>query len=251
MKFQHPTDSHDHSLEILKLLYEYDDFMYSIRTVVDLGCGSGDDIEWWATRTTRDENPEPLNIQCTGIDLFDKFGPAKKYPNVAYQQCDFETEIQAPENGFDILWCHDSFQYAISPLQTLSRWWNIAGPGGMLCISVPITQQIKHRQLDYFCPNGNYYHYSLVNLIYMLATSGWDCRGGFLKLDPTNSWLYAAVYKSDKKPMDPKKTTWYGLSELGLLPKSSDASIQAHGYLRQQDLVLTWLDQSITSLSIR
>ena len=60
--FAHPGDSHQHSLETLNQLYEYDDFMLSLRTMVDLGCGSGDDLAWWATRTTRDDNPQPLNI---------------------------------------------------------------------------------------------------------------------------------------------------------------------------------------------
>jgi hypothetical protein len=65
MKFIHPGDSHRHSLEVLNQLYEYDDFMASIKTVLDLGCGQGDDLEWWATRTTRDDNPEPMVVTKT------------------------------------------------------------------------------------------------------------------------------------------------------------------------------------------
>ena len=251
MKFVKTTDSHAHSLQTLNQLYEYDDFMFSIKTVVDLGCGSGDDLEWWATRTTRDENQMPLEIQCTGVDLFDRLSLCKKYANVAYQQTDFESRIQSSESGFDILWCHDSFQYAMNPLSTLANWHGIASPGGMLALCVPITQRIHQRQLDYFSPAGQYYHYSLANLIYMLATTGWDCRNGFFKLDTQNGWLHAVTYKSQHQPRDPKSTNWYTLSELELLPRSTDASIQAHGYLRQQDLVVTWLDQNLTSLAIR
>lgn len=251
MKFQKTTDSHNHSLETLNQLYEYDDFMFSIKTVVDLGCGSGDDLAWWATRTTRDEAAMPLDIQCTGIDLFDKFALTKKYSNVSYQQANFEDKIQAPELGFDILWCHDSFQFAINPLQTLRQWYDIGSVGAMLAIAVPVTQRIHQRQLDYFSPPGNYFHYSLPNLIYMLATSGWDCRNGFFRLDQQNGWIHAVVYKSDQAPQDPRTATWYSLSEQQLLPRSTDASIQAHGFLRQQDLIVTWLDQNITSLAVR
>ena len=57
-----PAQSHAHSQQTLNALYEYDDFMESIATMVDLGCGTGLDLEWWATRTTRDDNPQPLNI---------------------------------------------------------------------------------------------------------------------------------------------------------------------------------------------
>lgn len=251
MKSQTTIDSHQHSLQTLNQLYKYDDFMYSIKTVVDLGCGSGDDLEWWATRTTRDETCEPLNIQCTGVDLQERLSLVKKHSNVTYQQGDFEKSIESPKNGFDILWCHDSFQYAVSPIQTLSHWWHMASPGGMLYICVPITQRIHHRQLDYHAPSGNFYHYSIVNLMYMLATAGWDCRSGFFKQLPTDTWIHAAVYKSDNKPMDPKTTTWYNLSELKLLPESADVSINAHGHLRQQDLIIPWLDHSLSSMAVR
>jgi SAM-dependent methyltransferase len=251
MKFEHSTSSHEHSLETLNQLYEYDDFMYSIRTLVDLGCGRGNDLEWWATRNTRDETPRPLDIKCTGVDLQETFPLTKQYSNVTYQQCDFETPIESPKEGFDILWCHDSFQYAISPIQTLTNWWNMASPGGMLYICVPNTQRIYRRQLDYALPGGNYYHYTLVNLMYMLATTGWDCRSGFFKQAPGDEWIHACVYKSDIAPMDPKTTTWYKLSELKLLPQSTDASINAHGYLRQEDLIIQWLDRSLMSMSIK
>ena len=126
MKFVYPGDSHRHSLQVLNALYEYDDFMESIATVADLGCGSGEDLEWWATRTTREDNPQPLNIQCQGIDLLEQLPMAKKHDNITYQRTDFEGKIHAPQKGFDILWCHDAFQYCVNPVQTLSNWWHIA-----------------------------------------------------------------------------------------------------------------------------
>jgi SAM-dependent methyltransferase len=251
MKFEKTTDSHQHSLETLNQLFLYSDFMYSISTVVDLGCGLGDDLQWWATRTTIDEPPVPLDIKCTGIDLADHLSLTKKYNNISYQQCDFEASIDPPEKGFDILWCHDAFQFALNPVQTLSRWWNIASPGGMLYICVPITQRIHRHQLDYHLPAGNYYHYSMVNLMYMLATAGWDCRSGFFKQSPNDNWLHAVVYKSSQEPLDPKTASWYRLAELKLLPESANASINAHGYLEQQDLLVPWIDHSLMSMAVR
>ena len=250
MKFEKTEDSHNHSLETLNQLYEYDDFMLSISTVVDLGCGLGDDLKWWATRTTRDEAPLPLNIQCTGIDLTETLSLTKQYSNVTYQQTDFENHIVAPKNGFDILWCHDAFQYARTPIQTLSNWWNIASPGGMLALTVPVTQQIHRRQLAYELPSGCYYHYSMVSLMYMLATTGWDCGSGFFKQTPTDPWIHAVVYKSKHPPLDPRNATWHQLAELGLLSKFAEKSIAAHNCLRQQDLVITWLDHSLMSMAV-
>ena len=251
MTFGHPGDSHQHSLETLNQLYEYDDFMASIKTMLDLGCGSGDDLRWWATRTTRDDVPMPLNIDCTGVDLATKLGLTDQYPNISYQATDFENTIVPHPKGFDILWCHDAFQFAQNPLATLSKWWHMASPGAMLYICVPITQRIHHRQLDYYLPSGSYYHYSMVNLMYMLATAGWDCRSGFFKQAPTDTWLHAMVYKGTQEPLNPKTTDWYKLSELKLLPESADASIYAHSHLRQQDLVIPWVDHSLMSMAMQ
>ena len=251
MTFSHPGDSHQHSLETLNLLYEYDDFMLSIRTIIDMGCGDGDDLVWWATRTTRDDTKMPLNINCTGVDINHDISQITYYKNINYQIADFEKKIEPTAGGYDIFWCHDSFQYAVNPIETLKTWWHLASPGGMVYICVPITQKIHHKQLDYFLPSGSYYHYSMINLMYMLATSGWDCRSGFFKQTLQDNWLHAVAYKSQHAPMDPKSASWYNLAELGLLPDSASKSIQANGYVNQQDLVVPWLDHSLTSMAIK
>jgi SAM-dependent methyltransferase len=249
MKFVHPGDSHRHSLQTLNQLYEYDDFMASIRNMIDLGCGSGEDLIWWATRTTRDDNSQPLNIQCQGIDLHPKIQSDIQYPNIAITSGNFEQTITPHPDGFDVLWCHDAFQYALNPVQTLSNWWHIASPGAMLALAVPITQRIHHRQLAYELPSGCYYHHSMVSLMYMLATAGWDCGAGFFKQTATEPWIHAVVYRSEHPPIDSNKATWHHLVELNLLPESAAASIYAHSALRQQDLIVPWIDHSLTSMA--
>jgi len=246
MFFRNPEESHAHSLETLNWLYEHDDFMASIDTLIDLGCGSGLDIEWWATRTTRDENPEPLNISCTALDLADNMPMARKYSNIVYQRNDFEHQVFTPKKKkYDVLWCHDSFQYALRPLDTLKLWWNIAEPGAMLCLTVPQTTNIEHRRMSFMQPNGSYYHYSLVNLMHMLAVTGWDCSCGFFKKAAMDPWLHVVVYRSEIEPQD-LHTTWYQLADRGLLPETAAASVQRHGYVIQDELVLPWLDKSLT-----
>ena len=250
MTFAHPGDSHQHSLETLNQLFEYDDFMASIRTMIDLGCGIGDDLEWWATRTTRDNDPIPLDIKCVGVDLQENLPVAQKHKNITYQLKNFEDDIHPPKEGFDVLWCHDAFQYARNPIQTLSNWWHITSPGGMLSLTIPVTQQIHRRQLSYVLPNGSYYHHTLVSLMYMLATTGWDCGAGFFKQTPTEPWIHAIVYRSEHAPQDPRTTDWHKLVELDLLPKSAAKSIYAHSALRQQDLVVPWVDHSLSSMAL-
>jgi hypothetical protein len=87
--------------------------------------------------------------------------------------------------------------------------------------------------------------------MYMLATAGWDCRAGFFKQEATDSWIHAMVYKSEHPPMDPKTTTWHKLVELNLLSESAARSIHGHNYLRQQDLVVPWVDHSLMSMALK
>lgn len=245
--FRNAEDSHAHSLETLNWLYEHDDFMMSISTLIDLGCGTGLDLEWWATRTTRDQAPEPLNINCTGLDLLGNLPLSKKYANVTYQSNNFEEQVFTPKKKkYDVLWCHDAFQYAVSPLNTLKLWWDIAEPGAMLVLILPQTTNIEHRKLSFTQPNGCYYHHSIVSLMHMLAVNGWDCESGFFKKSPTDHWLHAIVYKSEHVPMNPGTTSWYQLADLGLLPKTAAESVQRHGHVVQNELVLPWIDKSLT-----
>jgi SAM-dependent methyltransferase len=252
MTFRNAEESHAHSLQTLNMLYEYDDFMASIDTVVDLGCGAGMDLEWWATRTTREDTPRPLNIDCMGVDLAPQLTIAKKHSNITYQCVDFETTvIPKKKKLFDILWCHDAFQYAIDPIETLSRWRHIANDSAMLVVIVPQTTNFQARQQVFTQGTGIYYHHTLVSLIHMLAISGWDCRSGFFKKNLNDPWLHAVVYKSSHEPMNPKTTSWYELVDKKLLPESADLCINRHGELRQQELILPWLDKSLTHLGLQ
>lgn len=238
-----------HSLRILNELYQFDDFMSSISTMVDLGCGTGQDLEWWASATTRDDSQQPLNIKCVGVDLAETLSIARKYVNITYQCTDFETSILPAKNKFDVLWCHDAFHLALDPIKTLSHWWHIASEGAILIVSVPQTVTITQNKLAYYLPAHSWYHHTMISLIRMLAITGWDCRSGFFQQMPGDPWITCAVYKSQQSPKQPRNTTWYDLAESGLLPDTACASINAHGFLRQQDLVLPWLDKSLASMA--
>ena len=242
--FTSQQESHKHSLETLQMLEDHIDFMDSIDSVCDMGCGEGLDIEWWATRTIdNDDGVTPLNIKCTGIDLTETISIADKYDNIKYQQRDFE-ELSIDQ--YDVIWSHNSFQYALRPLDTLKCWNRMITNGGMLALFIPQTTNIQYNRQAFEVPNYHYFNYTLPTLMYMLAVNGFDCSDGFLEKSMSDHWIKAVVYKSDIEPMDPRTTSWYTLAEKGLLPKTAVDSITAHGYLRQRDLILSWLNGSAT-----
>ena len=216
-RFSNYEESHAHSAQTLESLYEYDDFMESVKDVVDMGCGSGLDLEWWATRTTRDETPVPLNIKCLGIDE-NKNTTIQQHKNIQYQFQNFEDTILSHKRKFDVVWCHDAFQYTVNPLNTLRNWWEIMNPNGMLVLILPQTTNLEFNVQAFDQPDGVYHNWTLVNLIHALSVSGFDCRDGFFKKRIDDPWLHAIVYKSEHSPMDPRTTKWFELSEKNLIP---------------------------------
>ena len=244
--FGSPHEKHEHSFKnVLSYMYEYDDFMDSVGRVIDLGCDvEATDMLWWANATTRDETQTPLGIKCVGVNTFEKLNV--KHSSISYQNHDIES-LNRVKRTFDIVWCYDQLQYLLNPYQALSNWWHIAEKDAMLVIAVPQTVNTEYHIQEYNLSLGHKYHYTMPQLIYMLAVSGWDCRSGFFKKTPGDPWLYAIVYKSDVEPMDPKETNIYKLVEqTELLPQCAVDGIHKYGKLRQRDLILPWLDKNIT-----
>lgn len=250
VRFATAEASHQHALQTLNMFYEFDDFMASISTLCDMGCGTGMDLEWWATRTTRDlESPKPLNIRCTGMDLAPKPARLDAYRGMRYIVQDIEEPIGSVNKPFDVVWCHDTFQYMTNPLQTLRQWRDITAENGMLCLILPQTTNLEFNAQAFDQPSGVYFNWTLVSVIHALSVTGWDCAGGFFRKAQDDPWLHAVVYRSEQAPRDPRTTTWYDLADSGLLPESAVRGITKHGYLRQRDLTLPWLDKSLTDFS--
>ena len=247
--FVSSLESHRHSLKTLESFYEFDDFMESVESVIDMGCGDGLDLEWWATRTTRDENPRPLDIRCFGIDVAPSLPMTIAHSNISYRSGDFENPIPVGKRKYDIIWSHDSFQYVIDPFTTLKNWRDATADGGMMVLIVPQSTNLDFNQQAFDQRDRVYWHWTMVNLMHVLAVTGWDCKNGFFLKEATDPWIHAVVYKSQHEPMDPKTTRWYDLAEKGLLPDSAATGINRHGYLRQRDLTLPWIDKSLRDFS--
>lgn len=242
-QFSSQYQSHLHSLKTLNLLYEYDSFLDSIKTVADMGCGAGYDTKWWSELQTRDDPPEPRDIWVYAVDREDKIESDNvKGTRVKKIIADFEERCLPTE--VDLIWSHNSFQYVLDPLKTLRNWNSMMVTDGMMILSFPQTSSYVNNHLLNRAHSGAYFSYNIVNLMYLLAVNGFDCNDAYFYRDPKekNPWIHAAVYKSCE-PMDPRTTSLWDLADKDLLNPSAKRCLERHGHLLQEEILTTWFDK--------
>jgi SAM-dependent methyltransferase len=227
---------------VLDQLYEYDSFLDSLRTIADMGCGTGEDITWWANLTTRDDPPVPHNYQCYAVDRdAAKLKRIPDQPNIFKINRDFTQQCLPVK--IDLMWAYDSLQYSTDPLETLKVWNQMMNQDGMLVLAVPQHSGVQDGRYFSKAYSGVFYHYTPTNLIYMLAVNGFDCRDAYLLKQFNDPWIFMAVYKSSHTPMDPAVTSWAELIDKKLLHPTVEKSIISNGHLRQEEICMPWLDK--------
>ena len=241
-QFKNAFESHEHSLQTLELIYGYDSFLDSLEVICDMGAGAGLDAEWWATLHTREDPPTPRNYTVFAVDRdIGKIQPqVKELPNVKCIEGDFEKRLLPRK--VDLMWAHDTFQYALNPLETLKNWNLQMNVNGMLVMTLPQNMTYVYNRLNFRTVSYNYHNYNICNLVYMLAVNGFDCRDAYFYKNVNNNWIHAAVYKSCD-PMDPATTSLYDLAEKDLLHPTVVESLNTYGHIRQEDIVYPWLDK--------
>jgi len=240
--FKNPLESHEHSRDVLDMLYQYDSFMDSIKVVADMGCGAGLDVNWWATLYTRDDPPEPHNYIVYAVDRDTSRIESEVLENKNVIPIEGNFEQRLIPRQVDLVWSHDSFQYAVNPLGTLRTWSETMNVNGMLVLNVPIAQTYAYDRLQTRSFSGCYYNHNICTLMYMLAVNGFDCRDCYIYMAANYGWIHMAVYKS-MEPLDPAHTSWFDLADLNLVNDSVMNSLNKYGHVRQEELIFTWLDK--------
>ena len=227
---------------ILGCLREYDSFLDSLKYIADLGCGTGEDITWWATLMTRDNPPEPYNYTCWAVDNdATKLAQISDLPRLHKLQGDFTVRCLPGEA--DLIFAHDVLQYSHNPLETLKLWNEQMNVNGMLVLSVPMHTGVEYNRFYSRSYSGCYYNFTPASLIYMLAVNGFDTRDAYMLKQFNDPWINMAVYKSDIAPKDPANTSWFDLMDTGLLHPSVINSLNKFGHVRQEELLYPWLDK--------
>ena len=230
-------------MPILETIRQYDHFLESLKNIADMGCGTGDDIYWWATLEDYDDPPQPYNFNCFAVDHDgSKLAQVPAHKNIHKINADFSDTNIFPVS-IDLMWAHDSLQYSTNPLATLKTWNEAMTVNGMLLLSVPTHSGVEYDRYYSKTLNGCYFHYNPTSLIYMLAVNGFDCRDAYLLKKFQDPWINMAAYKSDQAPMDPATTTLADLADKNLLHPTVVSSIMTNGYLKQEEIMMPWLDK--------
>ena len=168
--FKNADHSHEHSRFVLDRLAEHTDFLRSLRTIVDVGSGAGLDARWWADTIG---NLNITNHTVYAVDRDEKsFDSSLLTNNIQTLTQDYE-QLTLPKPA-DLIWCHNSFQYCLNPLQTLKQWNLQMKTDAMLVLTVPLHVGYKYNRLQTRSYSGCYYSYNICNIIHMLAVNGFD-----------------------------------------------------------------------------
>ena len=238
-----------HNEKVLGQLREYDSFLDSLTTICDMGCGTGEDIAWWATLESRDDPPRLYNYNCFAVDSdAGKLSQVPNLPNIKKVNKDFTEQFVIPVKA-DLMWSHDSLQYSHNPLETLRNWNEQMNIDGMLVLSVPQHNGVEYNRYYSRTHNHCYYNHTPISLIYMLAVNGFDCRDAYLLKEFQDPWIHLAVYKSNIAPIDPKTTSLYDLADLDrsrfvMAPGQSGHPLSRHA----GDFISRWRDGDTITL---
>lgn len=235
--------------EVLGTLINHEDYMSQLEVIADMGSGAGHHSLWWAEQQLSKMN-KTRSYTVLAVDDVIAMDNRNRRSNIKQIRKDWnDTGIQS--NKVDLIWCHDSFHLSVDPFATLRHWNQVMSENGMLLISLKQNAYIDDLsrwqvELQHSC----YYSWTMTMLIRMLATSGFDCREGFLRQRRHDPYMWAAVYKSKHAPMDRRTTSWYDLLDKKLTPVTIDQCIMKLGYVKQEHLILEWLDHQRYDLAV-
>lgn len=210
--------------------------------VLDVGCGLGIQAAWWASRRPPEKEDKfgiKASTECHGVDLYP---PDAELVNKFYFKQEDYHNLSFGNSQFDIVWSHFSLEYSPNPMKALAEWRRVCKDDGHLHITVPASFKKKFGKVHTELRPGQQSWFSITNLIYMLAYTGWLPREAHFQADIKRGILRGLVPANPDQatPLDPLTTNLYELAERGVFDRWVTAMINDRGTFDETNLVITW-----------
>jgi SAM-dependent methyltransferase len=150
--------------------------------ILDVGCGQGVALELFSARGCR----------ATGITLNAEDARVCRERGFDVLEMD-QSFLDFPDAAFDVLWCRHCLEHSFMPLFTLSEFYRVLRPAGLLYVEVPAPDTpCAHQE--------NVNHYSVLGESMwrsLLVRSGFEIVGtGAVALEteagPDTYWCFVA-----------------------------------------------------------
>jgi hypothetical protein len=121
---------------------------------------------------------------------------------------------------------------------------------GMLVLAIPQMTywDYTHNRLVVNQYSNQLYNYNLVNVMYMLALSGFDCRDAYFYRETNTPWLHVAVYATEHDPL-PAGASWHDIADRRLVNDSVINCLNKYGHVKLNEVVVSWLDKSFYKIT--
>lgn len=215
--------------------------------VLDVGCGLGLQANWWASQRPKLDDDRfglKASTECHAVDLYP---PDAEFANNFYFKQEDYHNLSFSNEQFDIVWSHYSLEYSATPFKALAEWRRVCKPDGHLYITVPCSFRKKFGKIHTELKPGQQSWFTIVNLIYMLAYTGWLPKDAFFQADVRRGIVRGIIPANPEQPtaLDPLEVNLYDLADRGVFDRWVTAMINDRGTFDETNLVITWVTGSI------
>jgi hypothetical protein len=233
-----------HHIQTLEIISRYEDYLSGLKHITLMGQDLKQLANWWSDLSDQDSNNYQFQIHAYTTDPKDITYKSGMIWHVG-------NGLSADLTDQDLLYCNYNIAYEMDTMAAWRKCNAMLKKDGMLMVNLPynlgINSHLGRPKVDSRISSGIYQVFTLSNMIYQLASCGFDCREAYFYLDRQAGFISAAVYKISEPS---SYETIYQMQEAQVLPACLDDVILERGFYMETDLVTQWMDRSVQILSV-